>query len=75
MSGDQTVAGAYAKIEGHEQLCAERYRNIHGRLDLLFAVLGAAALIAVGAGGWAFNRVWESQQQQVAALQQLIAHR
>jgi hypothetical protein len=24
----QTVAGAYAKIEGHEELCAERYRAI-----------------------------------------------
>jgi len=29
LSGDrQTVAGAYAKIEGHEELCAERYRAI-----------------------------------------------
>jgi len=26
--GRQTVAGAYAKIEGHEELCAERYAEI-----------------------------------------------
>lgn len=26
--GRQTVAGAYAKIEGHEELCAERYAVI-----------------------------------------------
>ena len=27
------MAGAYEKIEAHEDLCAERYRNIHGRID------------------------------------------
>lgn len=32
MSERQTVAGAYAKIEGHEDLCAERYRNIDNTL-------------------------------------------
>lgn len=29
----QTVAGAYAKIEGHEELCAERYAVIAQTLD------------------------------------------
>lgn len=29
----QTVAGAYAKIEAHEDLCAERYANIHTSMD------------------------------------------
>jgi hypothetical protein len=34
MSGErQTVAGAHAKIDAHEAVCAERYKNIHGRLD------------------------------------------
>ena len=32
MSERQTVAGAYQKIEGHEELCAERYKNIGDRL-------------------------------------------
>lgn len=31
----QTVAGAYAKIEAHEDLCAERYRRIDGTLSRL----------------------------------------
>ena len=33
MTDRQTVAGAYQKIEGHEELCAERYKNIGERLD------------------------------------------
>lgn len=65
----QSVAGAYAKLEAHEDLCAERLQNLHGRINLLFAVIGAAAMIAVGAGGWAFSKVWDSQQQQLRALQ------
>lgn len=32
MSDRQTVSGAYAKIEGHEELCAERYKNIHSSI-------------------------------------------
>lgn len=27
------MQGAYARIEAHEDLCAERYRNIHQALD------------------------------------------
>lgn len=65
----QSLAGAYAKLEGHEDLCAERLKNIHGRINLLFAVLGAAGLISAGAAGWAFNKVWDGQQQTVNALQ------
>jgi len=33
MTESKTVAGAYAKIESHEELCAERYSNIHGTLE------------------------------------------
>lgn len=33
MTEKQTVAGAFQKIEAHEDLCAERYKNIHGRID------------------------------------------
>lgn len=69
MEERQSVSGAYDKLKAHEDLCGERYKNIHGRLDMLFTVLGAAAMIAVGAGGWAFSKVWDSQQQQLRALQ------
>jgi hypothetical protein len=33
MTETKTVAGAYAKIESHEELCAERYTNIHTTLE------------------------------------------
>ena len=39
----QTVAGAFAKIESHEELCAERYRNIHGAINDIKALLKWAA--------------------------------
>lgn len=70
----QTVSGAYANMRAHESLCAERYKNIHGRLDLIFKVIFAAATVAMAAGGWAFGQVWAAQQQQMAALQQVVGH-
>lgn len=65
----QTVAGAYDRIDAHEELCAERLKNLHGRINLLFAVIGTAGVMAAAAGGWAFNKVYESQQLQMMALQ------
>jgi hypothetical protein len=32
MSERKTVASAHAKIEAHEDICAERYKNIHGAI-------------------------------------------
>lgn len=32
-SESKTVAGAYARIDGHEELCAERYDRIHDTLS------------------------------------------
>lgn len=29
----KTVAGAYAKIESHEELCAERYRRLDEQIS------------------------------------------
>lgn len=43
----QTVAGAYAKIESHEELCAERYANIRTGMDDL-----------KGSIRWAARGVW-----------------
>lgn len=52
----QTVAGAYAKIEGHEQLCAERYSNIHtGMADMkatLNKIVWLAASGLLGTAAW-----------------------
>lgn len=76
---ERTLAGAYDKLEGHERLCAERYLNIHGRIDLLFKVIGwggaLVAGLAISIGGWSLNRLYEGQLKQSEALQQLISHR
>lgn len=40
MSEDRlTVTGAYAKIESHEELCAERYATIHSAIGDIKALL------------------------------------
>lgn len=71
------MAGAFAKIEGHEQLCAERYKNIHGRLNLLFKVIGWGGALAfsvtLALAGWGLSRLAEGQAQQLRALQQVKA--
>jgi hypothetical protein len=46
--GRQTVAGAYLKIAGHEELCAERYRVIQDALADLKSVIRWVAR-----GAWA----------------------
>lgn len=63
MSDRQTVAGAFAKIESHEDLCAERYAGIHSTLGelkaaaekqstllwgIVLSVAGSAVLLLVG---------------------------
>lgn len=56
MNERQTVAGAYAKIESHEDLCAERYSSIHETLGemksdaKMLRNLGASVLLALV--GW-----------------------
>lgn len=67
----QTVAGAYAKIDTHEQVCAERARSIQTQLRAIFGILGAAAMVAASGGGWAFTKVWDGQQEQLKHLQYL----
>lgn len=56
MSEKQTVAGAYAKIEAHEDLCAERYKNIHiaiGDLkNLIYWILKGLAGMLVTLLAW-----------------------
>lgn len=73
MSESKTVAGAYAKIEAHEELCAERYENIHAALGdlktdgkeqrkvqwgVLVALLGFMAL-----------QLWNNNNARLSALE------
>lgn len=57
MNERQTVAGAYAKIEGHEEVCAERYSSINTTLGKLeSAAIRQSALlwgIVLSVGGTA----------------------
>jgi len=56
----------------HEKVCAARW----GLLINLVGWGGALAVtVIIGIGGWSLNRLYEGQQQQNAALQQIIAHR
>lgn len=47
--GRQTVAGAYAKMDAHEAVCAERYDGINSQLKSLFGwvKMGVVAIITV----------------------------
>jgi hypothetical protein len=49
MSDRRTTAGAYAKIEAHEDLCAERYRAINETLGELKSDGKAQSALLCGA--------------------------
>lgn len=65
MTDRQTVAGAYQKIDAHEDLCAERYRQINETLGELkdgartHNRLLISALLALL--GWAGIQLWNGQ--------------
>lgn len=71
MSEPKTVGGAYAKIEAHEDLCAERYANIHSTLADLKAGQGnhskAAWGIVLALLGWMAVQLWQGVPHAVAA--------
>lgn len=52
MDERRTVAGAYQKIESHEEICAVRYANINVTLEelkklVMGVILGGGAFAAV----------------------------
>jgi hypothetical protein len=59
-------------FSNHQRDCARNWA-------LLMKVIGFGGALAlttiIGVGGWSLNRLYEAQQQQTAALQQLIGHR
>lgn len=68
----QTVSGAYDRIAAHEDLCSERYKNIHGRIDLIFRVLGVGGMLLIGVAGWSLNRLADKQDAQTQMLEQAL---
>jgi hypothetical protein len=77
MSERQTVAGAYAKITAHEDICAERYGNIHSTLSDLKdgqKSHGRAAWgIALALVAWMAAQLWSANQQRVERLERPVA--
>lgn len=64
------MAGAFAKIEGHEQLCAERYANIHSALGDIKGeqrmVRNAAFGLVVAMIGWMAVQLYDSMKPRPA---------
>lgn len=63
----QTVAGAYAAIESHENLCAERYRGINEKLHWIMAGMGATL---IGLIGWMAVQLYTLEPLRIAAASQ-----
>jgi hypothetical protein len=66
----QTVAGAYAMISEHEKVCAERWKGVDFKLNLVFGAIGAAIMLAMAVGGWGLSTLMANQQQQLQILAQ-----
>lgn len=70
-SSPQSVSGAYDRITAHEDLCAERYANIHSAIADVKATLqwimrGVLAVL-VAVSGWAFVQLWNGRPAGQAA--------
>lgn len=75
--GRQTVAGAYQKIAAHEDLCAERYANIHAKLDEVKgdqkAARNAMFGLAVAIVGWLVVQIYSDLKAPKAAPAAVVA--
>lgn len=67
MSQEQSVAGAYDRIEAHEELCAERYRGINEKLGW---VLGGMGATLVGLITWMAVQLYTLEPLRIAASTQ-----
>ncbi|WP_271143986.1 hypothetical protein [Brevundimonas sp. NIBR10] len=69
--GRQTVAGAYAKIEGHERECALRYEALgNAILDVkngLKWAINLAVLILISLFAWMAMQLYGYMQRDIAA--------
>ena len=62
--GPQTIAGAYAKIESHEELCNERLEAINQKLNWVISGIGA---VAVGLFGWMALQLYMLEPLRITA--------
>jgi len=63
-SGDRSLAGAFAKIDAHEELCSERYRGIDEKLKWIMTGLG---VLFIGLLGWMAFQLYLLEPLRVAA--------
>ena len=73
--GKSKAEQALREIESHEDVCAERYKNINEKLEMLFKVIawagGAAFLLVMGLLGFLAKTQFES----ISALQKATLQR
>lgn len=73
--GRQTVAGAYAAIDKHEAVCAERYDTINSKIGLIFKIfawgLPSLAAVLVAVASWSLGKVYDGQARQLDELRAL----
>ena len=79
MTEKQTVAGAYAKIASHEDLCAERYRGIHEAIadlkGLIRWILGGVASVAVALIAWMAVQLYDANNARIEAVSAQLQER
>lgn len=77
MSERQTVAGAYAQMEKHEAVCAERYLGIHSNITdiktLLKWALGATLSMAATLFGFMAHELYNNNEARLTQLERPAA--
>lgn len=73
MTERQTVAGAYQRIESHEDLCAERYANIHSAIGDLKTIAkwaaGGVVGLMVSLIAWMAVQLYAANNARIEALE------
>lgn len=73
MTDTQTVAGAYAKIEAHEDICAVRYDGINASIKelkgLVHWILASVAGVALALIAWMAVQMYTLNNARMDALE------
>ena len=70
MDHPQTVSGAFDRIEAHENLCAERYKGINEKLDML---IKGSGFVIVGLVSWMAVQLYTLEPLRVAKVTSVAA--
>lgn len=83
MTGKQTVAGAYAKMDAHERECALRYQALEGAVGAvkgeteaikkgIRTALGMLATIVISLIAWLASQLYGYVQKDIAATRPAV---